>query len=178
MKLSVQKIQRVKGEIRRCISGLENSTYHWKTPNKFQIIHIFYSLDWLERSIMEYKIMTRGGKQPNKSFEFKGFANMKLTDDMKGDFDAWDCHDGDVFDGVAGLLSAGYKLSVSETADRKGVSCSVTGTQHHKKNHGLCVTSYAPTVYDAFRLALYKVTVLMPDDWNTISETGDKPVWG
>ena len=176
--MSVQQVRAIKWEVRRCISSLENSVYHWELPNKFQITHIFYSLFWLEKAIERFNIMARGSKREKQEFVFKGFVNVRFTEEMKEGFDAWDVHDSDVFDGIAHLISSGYKLSLSETADRKGCSCSVTATQHHKKNHGMCVTSYAPDAYNAFRLALYKVTVIMPDDWRELEKENDKPVWG
>lgn len=104
-------------------------------------------------------------KKTQKYGDWKGFATVAMTDAAKAQFEAWDCHDGDVFDSLASYGEGGYKLSVSYNKQTGSWVASYTGTQDAGKNSGYTISGFAPTVYEALRVLLFKVSVLAPENW-------------
>lgn len=175
---SVQTIRAKKLEWARAVSGLKFVSDYWSKANKFQNDHAYRALQRLEKIIMEIDEMARGTKKPKQTWEWRGFVNVRMSSEEKAKFEAWDVHDDEVWDMLAYLLGSGYKLTQTATEDGNGVQVSCTGTENHKTNMGYCVTAFAPTMYEAFRVLLFKVTVLMPDDWAELKASKSSETYG
>lgn len=100
-----------------------------------------------------------------KEFEWKGFINVNLTGEQKESFKAWDIQDDDVWDGVAQYAAAGYKIQLSFNKQNDKFNCTGTGQPETNSNSGYAVSAFANTPYEAVRVWLFKVSVVLPDDW-------------
>lgn len=111
----------------------------------------------------------------NKKFEnssFKGFVNVSLSQQDKEAYVSWDVQDTDVWDGIAQYAEGGYKFSVSRNKQNDHFTASVTGTEDAGKNAGYSVTAFAPTPYEAVRVVLFKVSVVLPPVWADYKPSG------
>jgi hypothetical protein len=127
----------------------------------------------VERSFEQYYALAnqlRGvygmAKKEFKSSDWKGFVDVKLTDEHRLQLDVWDIHDGDIFDGLATYGEGGYKFSLTYQKQQDSWVATYTGQDTAGKNAGYSVTAYAPTPYDAMRTLLFKVTVILPENWH------------
>lgn len=116
-------------------------------------------------------------QQPASEFTWKGFVDCKLSDVDKGNFAAWDVADSDVWDGIATYCESGVKISVTYNKQNASFNCAGTGQPSSGENSGYCVTAHAKTPYDACRVWLYKVAVVLPQVWNEY-EIGDAESFG
>jgi len=109
--------------------------------------------------------------------DWKGFVDCALDDAAKAQFASWDLHDGDVWLAMGSYCENGGKLSISHNRSNGTFVAAITGTADNKHNAGWTVSAFAPTVYDAVRLLLYKVSVILPDKWHEF-ESADGAKWG
>lgn len=107
---------------------------------------------------------------------WKGFVNVTLTNDHKEALGLWDCVDGGVFEGLAVYGEAGYKLSVTYNKQTTGWTASYTGQDGCGANEGYTVSAFAPTPYDAMRVLLFKVSVILPDKWKDYKNVGQDDI--
>jgi hypothetical protein len=123
---------------------------------------------WETNWIRSYRNLAKGLGVEMKSrneTDWKGFVNVRLGAEERDALDAWDIQDGDVFEGLGGYLTGGYKLSVSYQKDQVSYVATIIGLDGTKKNAGRAVTAYGPDLYNALRTVLFKVVTLLPDDW-------------
>lgn len=116
-------------------------------------------------------------KKQREFGDWKGFVDCVLDDTAKAQFSSWDLHDGDVWLAMASYLENGAKISISHNRSNGTFVAAVTGTSENKHNAGWTVSAFAPTVYDAVRLLLYKISVVLPDKWHDY-ESSDGAKWG
>lgn len=103
---------------------------------------------------------------------FKGFIDCKLDGTHHEAYEAWDIHDSDIFDILSTVTEGGYKVSFSYQAQQHNFLAAVTGTDAAGKNAGWCVSAYAPDMYNAIRLVLFKATVILPEVWSDYKPSG------
>ncbi len=127
----------------------------------------------MNRSFKEYydmagkaKSKLASGKRDLPEFSWKGFVDVKLSDQDKANYAAWDVADSDVWDGIATYCEAGVKIALTYNAQNSSFTCSGTGQPASGQNNGYCVNAYAKSPYEAARVWLYKVSVLLPDVWS------------
>lgn len=104
-------------------------------------------------------------KKKYENTDWNGFIDCKLTDEDRAALEAWDVHDGDLWDAIATYGERGYKLSVSYQKQQDSWVAACTGTEHAGKNAGWAVSAYGPTPYDAMRTLYFKLAVVLPDNW-------------
>lgn len=100
-------------------------------------------------------------------FSWKGFVDVKLTEEHKAAYGAWDIQDSDVWDGIATYCEAGVKIALTYNSKNSSFTCSGTGQPASGANNGYCVNAYAKSPYEAARVWLFKVSAVLPDIWNT-----------
>lgn len=106
------------------------------------------------------------GSSGKVEFAWKGFIDVKLSDQDKANYAAWDVMDGDVWDGMATYCEAGIKIALSFNQQNASYNCAGTGQGASGANNGYCVVAHAKTPYEAARVWLYKVAVMLPAVWN------------
>jgi hypothetical protein len=128
----------------------------------------------INRDLEEYYDMAKQARKAIASntkslpeFSWKGFIDVKLTEDQKQSYAAWDLADADVWDGVATYCEAGIKIALTYNSKNASFTCSGTGQPASGSNNGWCVNAYAKTPYEAARVWLFKVSAILPDDWST-----------
>jgi hypothetical protein len=112
------------------------------------------------------------GKSTEKEFEWKGFINVSLSADQKEQYSAWDIQDQDVWDGLASYAQSGYKINLSFNRQNDKFNVTFTGQPECGENSGYAVSAFAKTPYSAARVALFKVSSVLPEVW-TEYDSGD-----
>lgn len=105
-------------------------------------------------------------KRESTEFQWKGFVDVKLTDNDKANYAAWDIADSDVWDGIATYCEAGIKIALSYNTQNSSFNCAGTGQPSSGANNGYCVVAHAKSPYEAARVWLFKVSTLLPDVWS------------
>lgn len=111
-------------------------------------------------------------KTETKQSEWRGFVDVKLTQDEKEKFAAWDVQDGDLWVFMADSIASGHKLSLTYNKQNDQYVASFTGQQEKGSNAGLTLSAYAKDWYDAIRVLVFKHAVLLEADW---SRAKDRP---
>jgi hypothetical protein len=96
---------------------------------------------------------------------WQGFVNVNLTVEQKEEYRAWDVEDSEVWDGIATYCAAGYKVALSFNKQNDKFSCTGTGQPETGDNSGYAVSAFANTPYEAARVWLFKVSVVLPERW-------------
>jgi len=109
--------------------------------------------------------------------EWKGFYDCKLTDAEKEQFALWDVADSDVWLGLGSYCEQGYKVTCSHNHTNGTFTAAATGTSDNKHNAGYTLSAFAPTMYDAVRLLLFKIDVVLPPKWHE-RPAMDENKWG
>lgn len=161
-------------EIDRLAAGLKSirsrqlfNQNHWnsKPPMAEQSYNRYFREYYEMAAKLKKEIASKPKDEPK--FEWKGFINVRLSEEQKAAFLEWDVQDSDVWDGVATYAEGGYKFNVSYSATNSSFNCTITGQPATGANSGWAVSSFAKTPYDAVRVALYKVSAVLPDVWGT-----------
>jgi len=133
----------------------------------------------LERSFQQYHELANElreeldvAKKEFNATNWKGFINVTLTEEHKEALAQWDVVDGGVFEGLAVYGETGLKLSVIYNKQSDTWNASYTGMDGIGKNAGYTVSAFAPTPYDAMRVLLFKVAVILPDVWTEWKNVG------
>lgn len=160
------------------IRGAMHKNIGYFSANRERVIQSFnrYTEEYY---IMAAKLKTKITNTPvnRKEFVWMGFVNVNLTAEQKEEYRAWDVEDADVWDGIAGYCAAGYKIALSFNKQNDKFSCTGTAQPETGKNSGYAVSSFANTPYEAARVWLFKVSVVLPDVWTehvgaTLDEIG------
>lgn len=96
---------------------------------------------------------------------WKGFIDVPLSPEAKEQYASWDVADSDVWDGLALYGEKGYKYSLVWSKNNSTWIATYTGAEGCGVNEGWAVTARARAPYDASRVLLFKVSVLLPDKW-------------
>jgi hypothetical protein len=110
-------------------------------------------------------------KKDFTSNTWKGFISCSLTQEQKEAFGAWDIQDADVWSGLASYGESGYKFSLTYNRGNESWVATYTGQEESGKNAGWAVTGFAHDPYNAARVLLFKVSVVLPDVWKEYKPT-------
>lgn len=123
---------------------------------------------------LELEIRERlGMAKPNdRQSTWKGFVDVKLTEQEKENFTQWDVHDNDLFLLLAEAVVAGHKQSLTWNKQNETYVFSFTGNEGAGKHEGYTLSAFAGDWYIALRVLLYKHHVLLEGDW---SKAKDRP---
>jgi hypothetical protein len=116
------------------------------------------------------KSKVASGARNLPDFVWKGFVDVKLTEEHKAAYAAWDIQDSDVWDGIASYCEAGVKIAITYNQKNASFTCSGTGQPASGSNNGYCVNAYAKSPYEAARVWLFKVSTILPDDWSSFAQ--------
>jgi hypothetical protein len=148
------------------IRGAMNRNIGYFSANRERVIQSFnrYTEEYY---IMAAKLKTKiASKSPTRQeFVWQGFVNVNLTVEQKEEYRAWDVEDSEVWDGIATYCAAGYKVALSFNKQNDKFSCTGTGQPETGDNSGYAVSAFANTPYEAARVWLFKVSVVLPERW-------------
>jgi len=132
--------------------------------------HIIYALNChvgdLSNTMSKAKAAIASNPGRSGDFEWKGFVNVNLSTDLKGQFDVWEIQDDEVWEGLSHYVGSGYKVTFSHSSENHRFTCTFIGQPDCGANSGYGVSAFASTAYDALRVALFKVSVALPDVWS------------
>lgn len=147
----------------------------WTKPQRVDIINMkckgLYEMTEKAKKSIATKLKNDG------EFSWKGFVDVKLSDTDKANYAAWDIEESDVWDGIATYCEAGIKIALSHNKQNASFNCAGTGQPASGNNSGYCVVAHAKDPYNAARVWLYKVSVMLPDQWNEY-DSGDQDAFG
>lgn len=109
---------------------------------------------------------------PTKNYNTPGqliWVNRDLSPIEKNNFRSWDVHDSDVWMGLASYIGAGFKVTLTKIKVTNSYTASMIGSDDVGRNKGRAVSAFASDLYVAARLLLFKVNVLLPEDWSEFS---------
>lgn len=121
---------------------------------------------------------TRKNDKNDGQRDFKGFANVPFTADMREQFIVWSDETKDLEPYITTLMENGYKVSFAPDNDHKCVICTLTGNASNGHNSGYAMSSRAPDWTLALRVALYKHFVHCREDWSDYVRADDGDIWG
>jgi len=99
---------------------------------------------------------------------WKGFKDFKLTSEQLEAFAVDGVHDDDLMDLVQSTLADGYKISLTYNGQADTYNASMTCNNEKLANMGYTLSAFAPTLYTALGLLMYKHHVLLDGDWGNI----------
>ena len=76
------------------------------------------------------------------------------------------------------FLERGYRVGFSSDFQRGSVICALTCRDTASKNSGKTMTSFASTWLQALNVAAFKHFYLLEEDWSTVSEAENRPLFG
>lgn len=97
---------------------------------------------------------------------WKGFVDVKLSDEQREQYASWDVQDVEVWEGLAIFGEAGNKFSLTYNRQNDTWNAAYTCNMEGSPNAGYTVTGFAPTPYEATRVLLFKMQCVLPDDWS------------
>lgn len=109
-------------------------------------------------------------KRDERQTTWRGFVDVKMTDEEKQLFTQWDVHDNDLFLLMSEAVSAGHKLSISFNKQNDTFVCSFTGNEGTGKHEGFTLTAFAGDWYIAVRALVFKHAVLLNSDWTAAAD--------
>jgi hypothetical protein len=109
-------------------------------------------------------------KRDERQSNWRGFVDVKMTDEEKQLFAQWDVHDNDLFLLMSEAVAAGHKLSISFNKQNDTFVCSFTGNDGTGKHEGYTLTAYAGDWYIAVRALVFKHAVLLNSDWTVAAD--------
>lgn len=100
---------------------------------------------------------------------WKGFVECRLTDTQKEAFRHWDLDGNDAFDLVVTSVQTGHKLSLSYNRANDNFVASLTCTDMTSPNGGYTLSAFAPDLWTALRLVVFKHEVVLERRWENKS---------
>lgn len=104
---------------------------------------------------------------------WRGFANVSLTAEDKKRIREDPYQERDLWEGIARVLSAGHKITLSYSSESGNTSVSLTGTLDTCPNAGLTLTSTGKDALTALNVALYKHFDIAKGIWSDASDDDD-----
>jgi len=111
---------------------------------------------------------TSGSKTKNGLSDWKGFKDFRLTADQLEGFAAFDTHDDDLMDLVQATLANDYKLTFTYNGQSDTYNAAATSNGEKDPNKGYTMSAFAPSMYAALRLLMYKHWVLLEQNWDNV----------
>lgn len=125
---------------------------------------------------MAKKVATAKGKEVKKA-EFKGFANIELTLEQKGEMREWIRDVEAVQVELDEMLASLYKVTVMKSEATGGYQATAFCTDAGSANAGYILSAFAPHWYDAMACLAFKHAVVCEGVW-PIGDGEGKDVWG
>lgn len=119
----------------------------------------------------------KNGKSADRA-EWRGFANVPLTADMKKSFEKRMSEGYDFWADLGAVIQDGYKMSIAYNAQNDAWSAALTCTFPQSVNSGLTMTALAPDAATAMALVLYKHGAVCMGVWPTETSASGKNQWG
>lgn len=149
---------------------------HWELPARLAINpHVSMSQrvhdvgEWFaqfERNLEKLAGDTMKKADSSKPFEFRGFVNVRLSDQDKQAIGAIDQPLGDLMETLGALILSGYKLSISYDRYSSAVQISLTCTDPQSGNYGYAISARHPDLALALVTLVYKHFDLLGMDWS------------
>lgn len=143
----------------------ENVVYFSKRPDT-AVMSFNRGLEDILAATKNLKAKLKVKQAKDEEFEWKGFINVNLTNEQKAQFAAWDIEDGDVWEGLATYAQYGYKINLSFNRQNDKFNITFTGQPVCGVNSGFAVSAFASSPYNAARVGLFKISVVLPEDWS------------
>lgn len=100
--------------------------------------------------------------------EWKGFKDFRLTAEQLEGFASFEPHDDDLMDLVQATLANDYKLTFTYNGQSDTYNAAATANGEKDPNKGYTMSAFAPSVYAALRLLMYKHWVLLDQNWDNV----------
>lgn len=100
--------------------------------------------------------------------EWKGFKDFRLTAEQLEGFAAFEHHDDDLMDLVQTVLANDYKLTFTYNGQADTYNAAMTANGEKDPNKGYTMSAFAPSMYAALRLLMYKHWVLLDQNWDNV----------
>lgn len=129
--------------------------------------------DWLTwLFILTQQLREKNGmpKGSDRQSTWKGFVDVKMSEQEKELFSAWEVHDDDLFVLLADAVAHGHKMSLTFNKQNDTFVASFTGNEGTKDHEGYTLSAYAGDWYLAVRALLFKHTVLLDLNWKNASD--------
>jgi len=167
---------------------------HWRTWVWFPLVRIPYelgvgfqhrqqALSFVDSATREFahrvglfrEVFGMAGKKQREAWQTE-WVHVDMTPEQKGLYRAWDYETEDVVEALGGYLSGGYKLTCNYNQSNSTFQASLICNAEKETNSGRGVSGYAATLWDAIRVAVYKVVVILPDDWRDYQPPGGNDI--
>lgn len=124
---------------------------------------------------MARKIREEKGKKSEK-VEFRGFANVELSNETKLEAKEWMRNLEDVQVEIDDFFAKQYKIGIMKSEQTGGYQATAFCQNADEPNAGYILSAYAPTWYDALCLLTYKHAIYCEGVW-PVGEIS-KDIWG
>jgi len=121
---------------------------------------------------MEAMMPAKRGKA-NTQFErqeWKGFVERPLSDDELQQADDYKIKPAELAEAMCALSEAGYDIKLSYNQQHKSASATIVDQRPNLRTSGYALSARGTNCVDAFKLLLYKHTVLLAQDWQGLLE--------
>lgn len=157
------------------ISGIRDKVvFHPFTKVPEQQWHLDLYFYWQSELRKVLGVANKNFKQP----DFKGFINIKVTEEQFDLYQQWDVHDVDLYLLLSANVAAGYKQTSSYDADKETYNATFICSDKDSPNYGYGLSAFAPDWYNAIRLLVFKHEVLLQGNWGSPPEKSNSPKWG
>lgn len=149
-----------------------------KRSDKLRAIeHGLQCFDLYYNHVMEDKLMAKG-KKASKGFAFTTkFAAVKITAELKPEYDIWLEVNGKDADNLIAISQGdGWKMSSRWDNENDCYINSLTMIDEDDKNYDVCVVSRSDNFFEAYMLNHYKIYVLY--DKKKLPTEREKENWG
>lgn len=121
--------------------------------------------------------MAKGKKSSSKSPFTTKFAAIKITSELRPEFDEWLKATGKDVDNLISISQGdGWKMSSRWDNDNDCYINSLTMIDEDDRNHDVCVVSRSDNFFEAYMLNHYKIYVLY--DGKKLPTEREKENWG
>ncbi len=131
--------------------------------------------------MVKKKLVSKKPPRQSKLDEFRGYVNLDINRDEKGEFLVWsEKTDAEfVWLELEQLVDDDYKFATKTDTYGGGVQCSLTCAEKSNDDYNLCLTARAPDLRNAMLLVLYKHLVLLKGEWSVYhDQTKAVSEWG
>lgn len=125
-----------------------------------------------------YDMAKRAAKVPaalSEKAQWVGFANVRLDEEQREAYAAWDITPAEVWEKFTEMLSTGYKITVSHQPKKNSFTCAATCENAADPNAGMTMSSYAGTWGDAVKVMLFKHFEVTKGTWGAVEARTSSP---
>lgn len=106
--------------------------------------------------------------------DWKGFANIALSDADKAAIRATQIGDDELFDCLEAVIMQGHKITIAKKVGKEANVVSFTGVDDVSPNKGYTLSSFAPKLRDAIIVNYYKHHYICSDIWKDLTDNTDE----